>query len=211
MTATSRHALVVVGVDGSATAAPALRWAIREARPDAYRSALVSAWNPSYDIDTLGLATRVVEDHCRAILGAATGGHRRGRPEHRGDAEDVHRPAITALIEESGHADTVVGIPTPPHPSGVPAGSHVVGGRRARRLPRRRRPRAGRCTLGKGRRGRRRDAAVERAVAYAFAYASAHDVSLTVLHAFQVEYVEVSYRACQPTSREPGWPRRNWP
>jgi nucleotide-binding universal stress UspA family protein len=27
------------------------------------------------------------------------------------------------------------------------------------------------------------------AIAYAFAYASAHDVSLTVLHAFQVEYV----------------------
>ena len=71
MTATRGHLPVVVGVDGSHTAGPALRWAIREASTRGIPLRLVSAWNPTFDIDTLGLAARTVEDHCRVILDAA--------------------------------------------------------------------------------------------------------------------------------------------
>ena len=47
---------VVVGVDGSPTSRAALRWAIHEASTRRVPIHLVSAWNPSFDLDTLGLA-----------------------------------------------------------------------------------------------------------------------------------------------------------
>src|SRR4051812_27192895 len=108
MTATRRHVPVVVGVDGSPTAGPALRWAIREASTRRIPLRLVSAWNPSFDVDTLGLATRTVEDHCRVILDVAQ--------DEVAEADaiiEVTRttyigPAATALVDESHHADTVV-------------------------------------------------------------------------------------------------------
>jgi nucleotide-binding universal stress UspA family protein len=191
MTATRRHAPVVVGVDGSTTAAPALRWATREASTRRIPIRLVSAWNPSYDIDTLGLATRVVEDHCRAILDAAQEDIAEADPSIEVTRRTYIGPATTALIEESRQADTV-----------------VVGSRRRRTLPafllgatslevaahaacpaivvrERADAHSGRVVVGVDGTPRSSDA-----VAYAFAYASAHDVSLTVLHAFQVEYVE---------------------
>ena len=119
-------------------------------------------------------------------------GHRR-RPRGRGDEHAYVGPATTSLVEASLHADTV-----------------VVGSRGRRALPG--------FLLGatslevaahaacpassSSATTRCRSATLERvvvgvdgsprssdAVAYAFAFASAHDLDLTVLHAFQVEYV----------------------
>jgi nucleotide-binding universal stress UspA family protein len=191
MTATRRHPPIVVGVDGSPTAAPPLRWAIREASTRRIPIRLVSAWNPSYDIDTLGLARRTVEDHCEAILDAAREDIAEAEPTIEVTTTAYIGPATTALVEESRHADTV-----------------VVGSRGRRTLPafllgatslevaahaacpavvvrERADASSGRVVVGADGTPRSNDA-----IAYAFGYASAHDLSLTVLHAFQVEYVE---------------------
>ena len=77
MTAMRQHPPIVVGVDGSPTSGPALRWAIREAATRGVPIQLVSAWNPSYDIDTLGLATRVVGGPLPLHPGRGTRRHRR--------------------------------------------------------------------------------------------------------------------------------------
>ncbi len=190
MTSTLRPPPVVVGVDGSPTAGPALRWAIREASTRRIPIRLVSAWNPSYDIDTLGLAARAVEDHCRAILDAAQ--------EEIADADASIQvtsttyigPATTALVDASHHADTVVvgsrGLRVIPAfllgATSLEVAAHaacpaVVVRERAD-------AQTGRVVVGIDGTPRSSDA-----LAYAFAYASAHDASLSVLHAFQVEYV----------------------
>jgi nucleotide-binding universal stress UspA family protein len=191
MTAVRRHPPIVVGVDGSATAGPALRWAIREASTRRIPIQLVSAWNPSYDIDTLGLARRTVEDHCEVILNAARKNIAEVDPSIEVTTTAYIGPATTALVDASLHADTV-----------------VVGSRGRRTLPafllgatslevaahaacpaivvrERADASTGRVVVGVDGTPRSSDA-----VAYAFGYASAHDLSLTVLHAFQVEYVE---------------------
>ena len=190
MTATRRHPPVVVGVDGSPTATPALRWAVREASTRRIPIRLVSAWNPSYDIETLGLAARTVEDHCRGILDAARNDIADADPGIEVTSTTYIGPPTTALVEASGHADTI-----------------VVGSRARRVFPafllgatslevaahavcpvvvvrERADAHTGRVVVGVDGTPRSSEA-----VAYAFAYASAHDVDLTVLHAFQVEYV----------------------
>jgi nucleotide-binding universal stress UspA family protein len=108
MTAVRRHPPIVVGVDGSATAGPALRWAIREASTRRIPIQLVSAWNPSYDIDTLGLARRTVEDHCEVILNAARKNIAEVDPSIEVTTTAYIGPATTALVDASLHADTVV-------------------------------------------------------------------------------------------------------
>jgi len=192
MSSALRHPPVVVGVDGSPTSGAALRWAIHEASTRRVPIHLVSAWNPSFDLDTLGLATRTVEDHCRAILDAARNEVTATDPEVEVTSTAYVGPATTSLVEASLHADTV-----------------VVGSRARRALPG--------FLLGATslevaahaaspvvvvRDNALPEATLERvvvgvdgsprssdAVAYAFAFASAHDLDLTVLHAFQVEYV----------------------
>ena len=59
-----------------------------------------------------------MEDHCRAILDAAQEDIAEADPSIEVTRRTYIGPAITALIEESGHADTV-----------------VVGSRRRRTLP----------------------------------------------------------------------------
>jgi nucleotide-binding universal stress UspA family protein len=191
MTATRRHPPVVVGVDGSATAGPALRWATREASTRRIPLRLVSAWNPTFDIDMLGLASREVEEHCRAILDAAEAEVTAADPSIEVTRTTYIGPATTALVDASRHAETV-----------------VVGSRGRRTLPafllgatslevaahaacpavlvrERADAHSGRVVVGVDGSPRSSEA-----IAYAFAYASAHDVGLTVLHAFQVEYVD---------------------
>jgi nucleotide-binding universal stress UspA family protein len=191
MTATRRHTPVVVGVDGSATAVPALRWAIREASTRRIPLRLVSAWSPSYDIDTLGLATRAVEDHCRAVLDAAQENVAEADPSIEVTRKTYIGPATTALVEESRHADTVVvgsrgrralrafllGA------TSLEVAAHAACPAVIVRWPAD--AAAVRVVVGVDGTARSTDA-----VAYAFAYASAHDMGLTVMHAFQIEYVE---------------------
>jgi len=190
MTATRGHLPVVVGVDGSHTAGPALRWAIREASTRGIPLRLVSAWNPSFDIDTLGLAARTVEDHCRVILDAAQDEVAAADASIEVTRTTYIGPATTALVDASHHADTVVvgsrglravrafllgatSLEVAAH-AACPA-VVVREGADAH---------SGRVVVGVDATPRSSDA-----IAYAFAYASAHDVSLTVLHAFQLEYV----------------------
>ena len=173
---------------------------------------LVSAWNPSFDLDTLGLATRTVEDHCRAILDAARNEVTATDPEVEVTSTAYVGPATTSLVEASLHADTV-----------------VVGSRGRRALPGfllgatslevaahaaspvvvvRDNGAAGgtleRVVVGVDGSPRSSDA-----VAYAFAFVSAHDLDLTVLHAFQVEYLAGVISPCPPNSPTPVW-RKNW-
>ena len=192
MSSALRHPPVVVGVDGSPTSGPALRWAIHEASTRRIPLHLVSAWNPSYDLDTLGLATRTVEDHCRAVLDAARDEVTAADPTIDVTSTTYVGPPSTSLVDASLNADTV-----------------VVGSRGRRAL---RGFLLGATSLEVAahaagpvvvvRESALPDATLERvivgvdgsprssdAVAYAFAYASAHDLDLTVLHAFQVEYV----------------------
>ena len=165
MSSALRHPPVVVGVDGSPTSGAALRWAIHEASTRRVPIHLVSAWNPSFDLDTLGLATRTVEDHCRAILDAARNEVTAADPEVEVTSTAYVGPATTSLVEASLHADTV-----------------VVGSRGRRALPgfllgatslevaahaacpgrRRPRQRAAGGNVGEGRRRCRREPTVER-------------------------------------------------
>ncbi len=186
------HPPIVVGVDGSATSDAALQWAAREASARHVPLHLVSAWNPSYDLDTLGLAAATVEDHCAAVLSAAAQRVAAVDPTITVTTTSYIGPATTALTSTSRHADTV-----------------VVGSRRLRPLaafllgatslevtahsacpvvvvradapPV---PSAQRVVVGV-------DGTpwTSEAVAYAFSYASTHGLGLTVLHSYQVEYV----------------------
>jgi nucleotide-binding universal stress UspA family protein len=190
MTATHRHSPVVVGVDGSHTAGPALHWAIREASTRRIPLRLVSAWNPSFDIDALGLAAHEVEDHCRVILDAALDEVAEADASLEVTRTSYIGPASTALVDASHHADTVVvgsrGLRTVPAfllgATSLEVAAHaacpaVVVHEEADGS-------SGRVVVGVDGTPRSSEA-----IAYAFAYASAHDVSVTVLHAFQVEYV----------------------
>jgi nucleotide-binding universal stress UspA family protein len=190
MTATRRHSPVVVGVDGSHTAGPALHWAIREASTRRIPLRLVSAWNPSFDIDALGLAAHEVEDHCRVILDAAQDEVAEADASLEVTRTSYIGPASTALVDASHHADTVVvgsrGLRTVPAfllgATSLEVAAHaacpaVVVHEEADGS-------SGRVVVGVDGTPRSSEA-----IAYAFAYASAHDVSVTVLHAFQVEYV----------------------
>ena len=190
MTATRGHLPVVVGVDGSHTAGPALHWAIREASTRRIPLRLVSAWNPSFDIDALGLAAHEVEDHCRVILDAAQDEVAEADASLEVTRTSYIGPASTALVDASHHADTVVvgsrGLRTVPAfllgATSLEVAAHaacpaVVVHEEADGS-------SGRVVVGVDGTPRSSEA-----IAYAFAYASAHDVSVTVLHAFQVEYV----------------------
>ena len=190
MTTTRRHSPVVVGVDGSHTADPALHWAIREASTRRIPLRLVSAWNPSFDIDALGLAAHEVEDHCRVILDAAQDEVAEADASLEVTRTSYIGPASTALVDASHHADTVVvgsrGLRTVPAfllgATSLEVAAHaacpaVVVHEEADGSSRR-------VVVGVDGTPRSSEA-----IAYAFAYASAHDVSVTVLHAFQVEYV----------------------
>jgi nucleotide-binding universal stress UspA family protein len=190
MTATRRHPPVVVGVDGSATAGPALRWAIREASTRRLPLQLVSAWNPSFDIDALGLATREVEAHCRAVLEAAEAEVAQTDASIEVTSTTYIGPATTALVDASQHADTVVvgsrGLRTVPAfllgATSLEVAAHAACP--AVLVRERADAHSGRVVVGVDGTPRSSEA-----IAYAFAYASAHDAALTVLHAFQVEYV----------------------
>lgn len=192
MSSALRHPPVVVGVDGSPTSGAALRWAIHEASTRRIPLHLVSAWNPSYDLDTLGLATRTVEDHCRAILDAAREMVTAADPTIEVTSTTYVGPPTTSLVDASLHADTVVigsrgrralrgfllgatSLEVAAH-----AASPVVVVRE-NALPD---ASSRKVVVGVDGSPRSSDA-----VAYAFAYASANGLDLTVLHAFQVEYV----------------------
>jgi nucleotide-binding universal stress UspA family protein len=191
MSTTLQHPPVVVGVDGSATSAPALRWAVGEASTRRLPLHLVSAWNPSYDIDALGLATRTVEDHCRAVLDAARDEVADVDPSIHVTSTTYIGPATTALVQASRQADTLVvgsrGLRAVPAfllgATSLEVAAHaacpVVVVRATDRAT---------ITGGvvAGVDGTPRSS---EAIAYAFAYASTHDLQLTVLHAYQVEYV----------------------
>ncbi len=202
MSTALRHPPIVVGVDGSPTSHPALRWAAHEASTRHLPVHLVSAWSPSYDLDTLGLATAAVEEHCGAVLDAAEREVLTLDPSLTVTRTAYIGPATTALISVSRHADVV-----------------VVGSRRLRPLPAFllgatslevtahascpvvvvRDDDATHATTGAGAGGTTGSGAVvvgvdgtawsTDAIAFAFAYASSHSLPLTVLHAFQVEYV----------------------
>jgi len=183
---------VVVGVDGSPTSRPALRWAITEASTRRLPLQLVSAWNPSFDIDALGLATREVEAHCRAVLDGAQAEVNAADPNILVTTTTYIGPAQTALIEASRGADTLVvgsrGLrPLPAFLIGATSlevAAHAecpVVLVRETETPR---PSTGGVVVGVDGTAQSADA-----VAYGFAYAAAHAVKLTVLHAYQVEYV----------------------
>ncbi|MEP6648866.1 MAG: universal stress protein [Lapillicoccus sp.] len=183
---------MVVGVDGSPTSGPALRWAIREAGVRRIPLHLISAWDPSFDIDTLGLAKATVEAHCKAVLDDACADIAAVEPTVHVTRSTYIGPAVRALIESSHHADIlVVGSRRLPAASAFLLGATslevaahsacpVVVVRESERLQ----PNAGRVVVGVD-----GSAVSSEAVGYAFAHAAAHGLELTVLHAYQPEYV----------------------
>jgi nucleotide-binding universal stress UspA family protein len=191
MNAPLDHPPIVVGVDASPTSEPALRWAIAEASTRRIPLKLVSAWNPGFDIDALGLATREVEAHCRAVLDHAKEEVNAADPSIPVTTTTYIGPALTALIDASRNADTVVVGSRGLRPlralligaTSLEVAAHAECPAVLVRETATSRP-GGRVVVGVD--GTPQSA---EAVAYGFAYASAHAVDLTVLHAFQVEYV----------------------
>ncbi|MEO7234267.1 MAG: universal stress protein [Lapillicoccus sp.] len=196
------HPPIVVGVDGSPTSHPALRWAAHEASTRHVPIHLVSAWNPSYDLDTLGLATAAVEEHCSAVLAAAEQEVLAVDPSITLTRTSYIGPATTALIAVSRHADVVVVGSRRLRPLSaflLGATSLEVTAHAACPVVVVRDDDATHATTG-GTTGSATgsDGVVvgvdgtswsTDAVAYGFAYASSHGLRLTILHAFQVEYV----------------------
>lgn len=187
-----RHPPIVVGVDGSATSDAALDWAVHEASTRHVPLHLVSAWNPSYDLDTLGLAAATVEDHCAAVLAAAQERVAAADPSVPVTRTSYIGPATTALTSTSRHADTVVVGSRRLRPlsafllgaTSLEVAAHaacpvvVVGADTPPASA------AQRVVVGVD-----GTSSSSEAVAYAFSYASTHDLPLTVLHAYQAEYV----------------------
>ncbi|HEU4331522.1 MAG TPA: universal stress protein [Lapillicoccus sp.] len=193
MSSTLRHPPVVVGVDGSHRSEAALRWAIREAATRRIPLRLVSAWNPSFDLDALGLSRQIVKAHCQAVLDDATDTVLATAPAVEVTTAGYIGPSTTALIEASRGADTV-----------------VVGSRGRRAFPAfllgatslevaahaaspvvvvREGGHSGNAS-GPVVVGIEGTATSTEALAFAFAYASAHGLSLTALHGYQVEYAD---------------------
>ena len=205
MSTALRHPPIVVGVDGSPTSHPALRWAAHEASTRHLPIHLVSAWNPSYDLDTLGLATAAVEEHCGAVLDAAEREVLELDPSLTVTRTAYIGPATTALMSVSRHADVVVvgsrrlrplsafllgatSLEVTAHascPVVVVRDDDATHATRATTGQREGAPTgSGEVVVGVDGTSWSTDA-----IAFAFAYASSHGLPLTVLHAFQVEYV----------------------
>ena len=193
MSSSLRHPPVVVGVDGSHRSEAALRWAIREAATRRIPLRLVSSWNPSFDIDTLGLSRQMVKEHCQAILDAATDVVTAYAPTVEVTTATYLGPPTTSLVEASRTADTVVvgsrGRRTFPAfllgatslEVAAHAASPVVVVREGDALG----TASGPVVVGVD-----GTATSTEALGYAYAYASAHGLSLFALHAYQPEYVE---------------------
>ena len=186
------HPPVVVGVDASPNSDPALRWAIAEASTRHIPLHLVSAWNPSFDIDALGLATRDVDAHCRAVLDHATAEVQAVDPAIPVTTTTYIGPPQTALIEASRGADTLVVGSRALRPmrallvgaTSLEVAAHAECPVVLVRQTEISRPGRGRVVVGVDGTPQSADA-----VGYGFGYAAAHGVELTVLHAYQLEYV----------------------
>jgi nucleotide-binding universal stress UspA family protein len=193
MDTTPGDRFLVVGVDASRTSQPALAWAVTEAASRQLRLHLVSAWNSEYAIETLGLAPEMVTEHCQGVLDAATEAVAAMDPSVRVSTAIYQGSAARALVAESSGADSL-----------------VVGSRGRRAIP------AAligatsldvvthahcpvvvvRSALDPSRAegpvvvGVEGSDASEAAIGYAFEHASSRRRPLTVVHAWQFEYVE---------------------
>ncbi|MEP6629532.1 MAG: universal stress protein [Lapillicoccus sp.] len=182
---------MVVGVDASSTSVPALRWAIREAAIRRVPIHLVSAWSTDYDIDSLGLAAAVVEQHCRSILDAARADIAAVEPGISVMTRAYIGPASRALVEASAGADIVVvgtrGLrPLPALLLGTTSlevAAHATCPVVVVRESDGPHPDDGPVVVGVDGSALSGDA-----IAFAFAHASAHGLGLTVLHAFALEH-----------------------
>lgn len=189
----STHPTIVVGVDGSTPSKLALDWAVDEASRRHLRLHLVSASGIDYASDTLGAVVPVIEEECRRVLRDAANHVATIAPTVEVSTEAWRGQAAAALVALSAQADTVVvgsrgrgsvgaalagsiSLQVAAHAScpvvvvrtlstASPARPRVVVGVDGSRVS-------------------------SEAIGYAFAQASQREVGLTVVHAWDVEFVE---------------------
>ncbi|MDQ2797377.1 MAG: universal stress protein [Actinomycetota bacterium] len=199
MSDTAQHRPVVVGVDGSATSWPAVAWAAEEAATRRLPLRLVSAWESHYDLASLGLLPDAVRTHCQGILDAAREQVETAQPSVDVTEQSFLGPAARVLVESSQEADTVV----VGSRNYRPLHSALIGGTSLDVVAHATCPvvvvrSTDGAAAAEGDDGRPHghvvvgvdgsDASTE-AVGYAFARAAQRDVPLTVLHAWQSDYV----------------------
>ncbi len=195
----ANHHPLVVGVDGSPTSWPAVAWAAEEAATRGLPLRLVSAWESHYDLASLGLLPDAVRTHCQGILDAARKQVETAQPSVDVTEQSFLGPAARVLVESSQEADTVV----VGSRNYRPIHSALIGGTSLDVVAHATCPVVVvRSTDGAAERegdDRQTDGHVvvgvdgsdasTDAVGYAFAHASQRGVPLTVLHAWQTEYV----------------------
>jgi nucleotide-binding universal stress UspA family protein len=84
-----RHDRIVVGVDGSAPAGHALRWAIEEARLRQARCQVIEAWSPTIDMPEISAGQRVLSALVDDALGEFEGTPPADVDVRRGNPVDI--------------------------------------------------------------------------------------------------------------------------
>lgn len=192
----ANHHPLVVGVDGSPMSWPAVAWAAEEAANRRLPLRLVSAWESHYDLASLGLLPDAVRTHCQGILDAAREQVETAQPSVDVTEQTFLGPAARVLVESSREADTVV----VGSRNYRPIHSALIGGTSLDVVAHATCPvvvvRSTGAAEGEDRQtdghvvvGVDGSDASTDAVGYAFAHASQRGVPLTVLHAWQTEYV----------------------
>jgi len=189
----STHPTIVVGVDGSTQSELALDWAVDEASRRHLRLHLMCASGIDYASDTLGAVIPVIQDECKRVL--------RGAAEHVASiaptlpvtTEACRGQAAAALVALSAQADTVV-VGSRGHGSmgaalagstSLQVAAHASCPVAVVRTLSMASPTLPRVVVGVDGSPVSSDA-----IGYAFAQAAQREVGLTVVHAWDVEFVE---------------------
>ncbi len=183
---------VVVGVDGSGSSTQALDWAVDEASRRRLPLHLICAWAVDYAAGAIGAVVPIIEDECRAVLQDARRRIAVAAPTAQVTSSQVQGQAAAALIAASRTADTVV-----VGSRGLGALGGVLAGSTSMQVATHaecpvvvvREPSTAEASLPRVIVGVDGSEVSADAIGYAFQQAAQRDLGLTVVHAWDVQFV----------------------